>query len=120
MTLQITTIPCLEDNYAYLLADGSGELAVVDASEEAPLEAALSSAGGRLTAVFATHHHHDHVGANEALVRRYPGVRIFGHESDRGRLPGQTEFLRDGASFRWGKSEVSVRHIPGHTLGAIA
>src|SRR5258706_15008201 len=121
MTLQVTAIPCLEDNYAYLIDDGSGELAVVDPSEEAPVEAALAKARGRrLTAIFATHHHHDHVGGNEALVRRHPGLRVFGYESDRGRIPEQSEFLRDGQSFAWGKSELRALHIPGHTLGAVA
>jgi hydroxyacylglutathione hydrolase len=120
MTLQVTAIPCLEDNYAYLLDDGSGELAVVDPSEAAPVEAALAKREGRLTAIFATHHHHDHVGGNEALVARHAGLRVFGYESDRGRIPGQTEFLKDGQSFAWGKSELRALHIPGHTLGAVA
>jgi hydroxyacylglutathione hydrolase len=120
VTLQVTPIPCLEDNYAYLVADGSGELAVVDASEASPVEAALERAEGRLTAVFSTHHHHDHVGGNEALVRRHRGLRVYGYESDRGRIPEQNEFLRDGQSFAWGKSQVRALHIPGHTLGAVA
>src|SRR6185295_20387648 len=118
--LHVTAVPCLEDNYAYLLDDGSGELAVVDASEVGPVEAALDAAKGKLTAVFATHHHHDHVGGNDAVVDRHPGVRVFGYETDRGRIPAQTEFLRDGQTFRWGGSEVRALHIPGHTLGAVA
>jgi hydroxyacylglutathione hydrolase len=119
-TLQVTAVPCLEDNYAYLLDDGSGEIAVVDPSEAGPVEDALAKQKGRLTAIFATHHHHDHVGGNEALVARHPGIRVFGYESDRGRIPEQTEFLRDGQSFSWGKSEFRALHIPGHTLGAVA
>ena len=42
-------------------------------------------------------------------------MQVFGYESDRGRIPGQTEFLRDGETFKWGKSEVRALHIPGHT-----
>jgi len=116
----VSAVPCLEDNYAYLLDAGNGELAVVDASEPGPVEEALARATGRLTAIFATHHHHDHVGGNEELLRRHTGVQVFGYESDRGRIPGQTEFLRDGQSFRWGDREVRALHIPGHTLGAVA
>jgi hydroxyacylglutathione hydrolase len=118
--IRITPIPCLSDNYAYLVDDGSGELAIVDASEAPPVEDALAQARGRFTAVFSTHHHHDHVGGNEALARGHRGIKIFGHTSDRGRLPGQTEFLDDGARFTWGKTEVRALHIPGHTLGAVA
>jgi hydroxyacylglutathione hydrolase len=116
----ITPIPCLEDNYAYLLDDGRGELAVVDASEAEPVEEVLAHTDGRLTAIFATHHHHDHVGGNETIARRHPGLRVFGYESDRGRIPAQTEFLHDGQSFGWGNVEVRALHIPGHTLGAVA
>jgi hydroxyacylglutathione hydrolase len=118
--LKVTPIACLEDNYAYLLDDGSGELAVVDASEGAPVLAALDGAEGKLTALFATHHHHDHVGGNEEVARRYPGIRVYGYESDRGRIPGQTEYLKDGETFTWGKTAVRALHIPGHTMGAVA
>jgi hydroxyacylglutathione hydrolase len=118
--LKVTPIPCLEDNYAYLLDDGSGELAIVDASEGGPVMSALNAARGKLTAIFATHHHHDHVGGNEQIVQRFSDVRVFGYESDRGRIPCQNEFLRDGQTFKWGRSDVRALHIPGHTLGAVA
>jgi len=118
--LKVTPIPCLEDNYAYLLDDGSGELAVVDASEGAPVLARVEQVEGRLTAIFATHHHHDHVGGNEEVALRHPNVRVYGYETDRGRIPGQTEFLRDGQTFTWGTTTVRALHIPGHTLGAVA
>ncbi|MET0593399.1 MAG: hydroxyacylglutathione hydrolase [Polyangiaceae bacterium] len=118
--LKVTPIPCLEDNYAYLLDDGSGELALVDPSEGGPVFAALERAKGKLVAILATHHHHDHVGGNEEIVQRHPNLRVYGYESDRGRIPCQTEFLRDGDKFTWGKTEVRALHIPGHTLGAVA
>ncbi|HEX9298385.1 MAG TPA: hydroxyacylglutathione hydrolase [Polyangiaceae bacterium] len=118
--LRVTAVACLKDNYAYLLEDGSGELAVVDASEEGPVLAAMAGTEGRLTAIFSTHHHYDHVGGNNELVSEYRDVRVFGYETDKGRIPGQTEFLRDGQTFRWGKTTFKVLHIPGHTLGAVA
>ena len=43
MTLQIETIPCLSDNYAYLAHDpATGETAVVDVPEAAPILNALA------------------------------------------------------------------------------
>jgi hydroxyacylglutathione hydrolase len=118
--LRVTPIACLSDNYAYLLDDGSGELAVVDVSEAEPVRAALAKTKGKLTAILSTHHHQDHVGGNEELVHEHDGVRVYGHASDRGRIPGQTHFLADGETFTWGATQVRGRHIPGHTLGAIA
>ena len=45
MRLEIVTIPCRTDNYAYLLRDpDSGAVAVVDAPDAAAIEAALRAA----------------------------------------------------------------------------
>jgi hydroxyacylglutathione hydrolase len=110
--MQVEIVPCLSDNYAYLIVD-EGVCVIVDASEEAPIRKAL---GGRVpSAIFATHHHFDHVGANEAF-----GGTIYGHRSDDGRLPGLTHKLDDGDTFEVGPLKVRVHHVPGHTLGAIA
>src|SRR5262249_44864743 len=71
------------------------------------------------TALLCTHHHHDHVGGNEALLAGHPGLEVYGSDHDWGRIPGQTRRLRDGESFQLLGEEVRVLHIPGHTLGAI-
>lgn len=109
--MQVEIVPCLSDNYAYLVTDGD-VLLIVDACEEAPIRKALN---GRVpTAILATHHHHDHVGGNEAI-----GGTIYGHRSDEGRLPGLTHKLDDGDEFDIGPLHIKAHHVPGHTLGAI-
>lgn len=114
-------VPCLKDNYAYLLhRAGSADTIVVDASEEAPVLAALGRLGLNPVAILATHHHLDHVGGNAGLLARYPDLRVYGYRTDRGRIPGQTHFLRDGQEFEAAGIAVKVLHIPGHTLGAVA
>lgn len=119
--MDITTVACLSDNYAYLLRDpATGAVAVVDPSEEAPVLAALAGVGGRLDAILATHHHFDHVGGIEALAARFPGVPVYGHASDEGRIPCLSERLDDGATFRVGAIDVRALHVPGHTTGALA
>lgn len=119
--MQVTIVPCLTDNYAYvLLAPGSKRAVVVDPSEAAPVERALAQMGVTLGAILATHHHADHVGGNPALAQRYPGLNVFAHASDRGRIPAQTEFLEDGQDFAVEGLSFRALHIPGHTLGAVA
>jgi hydroxyacylglutathione hydrolase len=119
--MQVVPVPCLVDNYAYLIfADGSSDAAVVDPSEAAPVTAALAERGLKLGAIFNTHHHWDHVGGNEELVAQSPGIGVYGHDSDRGRIPGQTRFLADGEEFDELGLHFAIRHIPGHTTGAIA
>lgn len=119
--MHIVTVPCLADNYAYLVVCPETSLsAVVDVSEFAPVEKACLRENITPNAIFSTHHHADHVGGNVELAARFGIDAVYAHASDRGRVPGQTKELADGDSFRLGSLSVSVIHIPGHTLGAVA
>src|SRR5215813_4521879 len=96
MGLRVERIPTLRDNYTYLLVcEASGEAAVVDAPEEAPVVARVEALGVRVAKVLSTHHHPDHSMANPALAKRYDAP-VYGHVSDRGRLPGFSEGLEEG------------------------
>lgn len=118
---RVVIVPCLSDNYAYLVVDeATGAAAVVDPSEAGPVLDAARREGVRLGAIWCTHHHFDHVGGNEELAEALPGLRTYGHASDWGRIPGQTEALDHGGTFRLGAEEVRALHVPGHTLGAVA
>ncbi|MDB4941579.1 MAG: Hydroxyacylglutathione hydrolase [Labilithrix sp.] len=124
--MRVVPVSCLSDNYAYLLVcPETKECAIVDPSEPGPVLAALEQHGGRqggLTpvAVLDTHHHPDHTGGNAAVVKELGIRRVYAHHSDKGRVPGQTEYLDEGATFTIGSLLVRVLHIPGHTTGAIA
>ena len=120
--MKITSIPCLSDNYAYLVeCETTGEKVLVDASEAAPILAALQARGvSKLAAIWSTHHHFDHVGGNEAVASALGVREVAGHASDKGRIPGQTRFLEEGEAFAVGGLRVEILHIPGHTTGAVA
>jgi hydroxyacylglutathione hydrolase len=118
---RVEPIACLKDNYAYLVVcDETREAAIVDPSEAPPVILAVERAGVKLVAIWNTHHHFDHVGGNEAVADRF-GVRgVFGHASDKGRIPRQTQFLETDDVVTIGKVSAKITHVPGHTLGAIA
>lgn len=119
--MRIVPIPCLKDNYAYLVVcSATNEAAIVDPSEAAPVIACVEEAKVTLGAIWNTHHHFDHVGGNEEVARHFGIADVYGHASDRGRIPGQTRFVEAKESFWLGRLHVRVLHIPGHTLGAIA
>jgi hydroxyacylglutathione hydrolase len=118
--MRIVPVACLKDNYAYLVvSETTGEAAVVDPSEAAPVVAALERERVRLAAIWCTHHHWDHVGGNEEIAKRF-GVDVWAHVSDDGRVPAQTKKVDTGDRFSLGELSVRTIHIPGHTTGAVA
>ena len=119
MPMRVLPIPCLKDNYAYLVVAGNGAAAIVDASEAAPVRDAIARERVKPAAIWSTHHHWDHVGGNEELAREY-GVPVVGHRSDAGRLPALSQGVDTGDVVSVGDVEARCIHIPGHTLGAVA
>ncbi|MCL2448668.1 MAG: hydroxyacylglutathione hydrolase [Polyangiaceae bacterium] len=119
LPMRVVAVPCLTDNFAYLLIAGDGQTAIIDPSEADPVRAAIAREGAVPRAIWNTHHHWDHVGGNEALAKEH-GLEVVAHTSDRGRLPGQTRGIEAGDTVRVGDIEARILHIPGHTLGAIA
>jgi hydroxyacylglutathione hydrolase len=117
----VIPVPCLSDNYAYIVsADGSDTALVVDPSEAGPVLAALEQRRLKLAAILNTHHHHDHVGGNEDVVKKTGVAAVCGHASDRGRIPAQTRFLEHGETLELGGIRLHVIHNPGHTRGAVS
>jgi len=119
--MQVVTLRAFTDNYVYLLLDEAApEAAVVDPGEAGLVLERLKSAGCRLTAILNTHHHGDHVGGNRALLKRFPGIPVFGSAGDRGRIPGQTAFLKEGDEIFVCGAKARVLDVPGHTRAHIA
>lgn len=120
MPLEILTIPCLSDNYAFLAHDAeSGETALIDAPEAAPILAALAERGWRLTQVLLTHHHWDHVEGLAEILAAHP-AQVTGAAADAHRLPPLDLQVSEGDSVRIGAEVGTVIDVSGHTLGHIA
>ncbi|WCJ41296.1 Hydroxyacylglutathione hydrolase 2 mitochondrial [Euphorbia peplus] len=119
-SIQIELVPCLRDNYAYLLHDmDTGTVGVVDPSEAVPVIDALSKKNRNLNYILNTHHHHDHTGGNEELKARY-GAKVIGSAVDKDRIPGIDIVLSDGDRWMFAGHEVHVMETPGHTRGHIS
>jgi hydroxyacylglutathione hydrolase len=120
MALEFVTIPCLKDNYAYLVHDAdSGQTAVVDVPEAPPILAALAERGWKLSDILITHHHWDHIDGVEAL-RSATGAMVLGAAADAHRLPPLDLALTEDSSFSIGREFACVIDVPGHTVGHIA
>jgi hydroxyacylglutathione hydrolase len=118
--LEIVQFPCLQDNYGYLIHDpGSGQTAVIDTPEVAPIERALAEHGWRLTHIFNTHWHPDHAGGNAAL-KDSTGCSVIGPRAEAGKIPGIDRAVGDGDVVALGDQSARVFDVPGHTAGHIA
>jgi len=121
--MRVVAVPCLKDNFAYLVIDGD-RAAVVDPGEAAPIEAALAREGVQLAAIWLTHHHWDHVGGVPELVAAHPEIEVAIGKVDAPKndkaAPRITRALDDGDTVTLGAITARVIHNPGHTLGAIS
>lgn len=120
MSFDLVTIPCLSDNYAFLLRDQtSRKVALIDVPEAAPITAKLDELGWTLTEIWLTHHHPDHIQGVPALIADHP-ARVIGAKADDERLPPLDAAYDDGQSFTFGAHTVDVIDVSGHTVGHIA
>ena len=119
--MKIIPIPVLSDNYAYLIIDeATNEAGVVDPSEAGPVAAAVKREGVNFTAIINTHHHWDHVGGNEELVKEFPNLKVYGHKKDETRTPCITNMVDEGDTIQIGNLAGHFLFIPCHTSGHIA
>jgi len=118
--LQIEQVAVLSDNYVYLIYDPETQAcACVDPAESAPIKRRLDELGWRLTHIFNTHHHFDHIGGNLQLKQAYE-CEIVGAKCDANRIDGIDTELVDGEVFQFGTTSCKVFEVPGHTSGHIA
>ena len=118
MPVDLITVPCLTDNYAFLIHDAAtGQTALVDAPEAAPIQAALDQRGWQLTDILITHHHDDHVQGLEPLRGT---ARVIGAKADAHRLPRLDTEVADGDTLTVCAQRVEVMDVSGHTMGHVA
>lgn len=117
---EIVTIPCLKDNYTYLLRDpATGAVAAIDVPDAAPIMAALADKGWTLSDILITHHHWDHVDGVAAL-RAATGATVWGAAADAHRLPPLDHALAEGDTVSIGGLSGVVIDVSGHTIGHVA
>ena len=104
----IHIIPVLSDNYCYwVVCPKTRKAALIDCPDAAPALEILKKSGWDFAAILNTHHHWDHIGGNEALLR-YKKVPVCGPQ------------LKEGDKIQIGELAAQVLALPGHTLDHVA
>ncbi|MBL6799634.1 MAG: hydroxyacylglutathione hydrolase [Candidatus Pelagibacter bacterium] len=117
--MKIQIIPCLHDNYSYLVIDEKNNIAcAIDPSEAKPIIKYLEKKNINLKYILNTHHHYDHVGGNQELKKKY-NARVIGYKGDKHRIPEIDTLVDDQEIWKQESFEAKIIHIPGHTLGHI-
>nr|XP_055195945.1 hydroxyacylglutathione hydrolase, mitochondrial isoform X1 [Nyctereutes procyonoides] len=116
-TMKVELLPALTDNYMYLIIDDeTKEAGVVDPVQPQKVVEAVKKHGVRLTTVLTTHHHWDHAGGNEKLVKLEPGLKVCGGDDRIGALTQKVTHL---STLQVGSLNVKCLSTPCHTSGHI-
>jgi hydroxyacylglutathione hydrolase len=115
----VKIIPCLQDNYSYLIIDKNNNDCAIDPSEAKPVIDLVERESINLKYILNTHHHYDHIGGNEELKERYNSI-VVGYKADAKRIPGIDVLVENNQVWKNDNFEAKIIHIPGHTTGHIS
>ncbi|XP_061713115.1 hydroxyacylglutathione hydrolase, mitochondrial [Cydia pomonella] len=115
--MDVKILPALQDNYMYLIIDkATREAAIVDPVEPNSVVLAVQEHNATLTTVLTTHHHWDHAGGNENLVKMVPNLQVYGGDD---RIGALTNKVQHQSKFNIGNLNVQCLFTPCHTAGHI-
>ena len=117
--LHVARVPVLSDNYAWLIHDdASGETVALDPGEAAPMLRDAEARGWRISAIWNTHWHPDHVAGN-AELKAATGATVTGPAAEAAKIATLDHGVREGDRVEIGAHGAIVLETPGHTAGHI-
>lgn len=129
-----------EEN-TFVLSDETNECVIVDpgcytSDEEKELESYIAGEKLKPVMLINTHGHVDHILGNAIIVEKF-GIQVYAHPEDDFLFknasqhaiifglnikepPPINHYLKDNQVLKFGKSNLQVIHLPGHSPGGIA
>ncbi len=115
----IYPITVLQDNIVWVWVHNCNAV-VVDPSISDPVERWLLEKGLSLKAILQTHHHDDHIGGTQKLIKRWTDAKVVASKKELKRIPFQTFSVDDNDIFHLMGSKIKVIEVHGHTNNHIA
>ncbi len=119
--LSVRGVRAFADNYVWLIDSPRtpGRVLAVDPGDAQPVIMELTRSGDQLAGILLTHHHDDHIGGAEELMRRFD-VPVFAPDDERIRFAAHK--AQDGEVVEFPELGLAFKTllIPGHTLSHIA
>lgn len=120
MTIEIVGVPVLNDNYVWLMHEEvTGETVVIDPAVAEPVLAEADARGWRISQIWNTHWHPDHVGGN-AEIKAATDCRITGPAGEAAKIDTLDATVKGNDIATIGGLRAEVWDVPAHTAGHIA
>jgi hydroxyacylglutathione hydrolase len=120
MSLEIIAVPVLSDNYVWLMHDPVvNETVVIDPAVAEPVLDAAKARGWRITQIWNTHWHPDHIGGN-AAIKAATGCTVTGPAAEAAKIDTLDVAVGEGDIAMLGGLKAEVWEVPAHTAGHIA
>ncbi|MDO4434355.1 MAG: hydroxyacylglutathione hydrolase [Alysiella sp.] len=113
--MRITPIAALQDNYIWLLDNGSHALCI-DPGQAEPVLDFVRQHRLQLDSIWLTHFHHDHIDGVAELAQQFSQVAIYGASDVQAALsPLSIHTVGEGSCVKWHNITAQVWHTAGHT-----
>lgn len=109
--VHIQAIKALNDNYIWLI-EYNKKAIVIDPALSKPVFEKLHQNKLTLSAIWITHHHHDHIGGVAELKQAYPECTVYSHNNHK---INADIFVDEGDEFECEGIAVQVWKTAGHT-----
>ena len=107
-------IPVLEDNIIWIWEENTSAI-VIDPGVSEPVVSWIENKNLKLEYILQTHHHNDHIGGTEELLKKWPDIKIIASKKDRERIPLQNISISDGDCIKILSKEFKIIEMKGHT-----
>ena len=115
----IYPITVLQDNIVWVWVHNCNAV-VIDPSVSSPVKKWLLNKNLSLEAILQTHHHEDHIGGTQELIKTWPEAKVIASKKELKRIPFQTFSVDNNEVFHLMDAEIKVIEVHGHTNNHIA